>query len=231
MSTRNPSLLAAMRAVVSDELADVWTAIPGRIVKIATDGQTVDVEPSVKRPIDYSASRETNEQGDPIYQETESLPVLPSVPVVYPRAGDLAVSLPLAVGHRVLVVFSMLEAGEWFGAKGDEPVEPGLLDLHSVNGAFAIPGGYPEKDARTDHSTTKIRIGSDGGSWEPIALGTTTDQQLTAIKNDINNLKTALSTWAPVVMDGGTALKAAITTWASTTLTVSSVEASDVEVT
>lgn len=44
---------------------------------------------------------------------------------------------------------------------------------------------------------------------------------LNAIEDDINNLKTAMSGWVPSPMDGGAALKTAITTWAGQPLTKS----------
>jgi len=39
------------------------------------------------------------------------------------------------------------------------------------------------------------------------------------LENDINNLKTIITTWVPVPSDGGAALKALITTWSAQTLT------------
>lgn len=46
---------------------------------------------------------------------------------------------------------------------------------------------------------------------------------LNAIKQDINSLKTAFSTWVPVTQDGGTALKTAAASWYSQQLQQSSV--------
>jgi hypothetical protein len=39
--------------------------------------------------------------------------------------------------------------------------------------------------------------------------------KINALETEINNLKNILNTWVPVPQDGGTALKTAVTTWAS----------------
>lgn len=65
----------------------------------------------------------------------------------------------------------------------------------------------------------EIMGGTNGGMVKVADLV----QKLNALENEVNNLKTAISTWVPVASDGGAALKAALTTWfgQSLTLTVS----------
>ena len=43
--------------------------------------------------------------------------------------------------------------------------------------------------------------------------------KINTIENDVNNLKTLLSTWLPVPMDGGASLKAFVATWAAAPIT------------
>jgi len=63
------------------------------------------------------------------------------------------------------------------------------------------------------------------------AKAATANSELDAIRTDIDNLKTALSSWVPIAMDGGAALKAAIAAWAGAALgPSSSVAASKVKV-
>lgn len=46
--------------------------------------------------------------------------------------------------------------------------------------------------------------------------------RLNLIEEDINKLKTAIEGWVPVAQDGGSALKAAVTSWSGATLIMSS---------
>ena len=52
-------------------------------------------------------------------------------------------------------------------------------------------------------------------------------QRLNTIEQDLNSLKTAFSAWVPVAQDGGAALKTAVSTWATSTLTPT--QRSDIE--
>jgi len=47
--------------------------------------------------------------------------------------------------------------------------------------------------------------------------------KINALEGDLNSLKTVLATWVPVVSDGGAALKAAAATWASSSITPTTV--------
>lgn len=64
----------------------------------------------------------------------------------------------------------------------------------------------------------KAQMTSDGVTFNDGTLGGLVvseklAQKLNALEQDINNLKTAIAAWVPVVNDGGAALKTAITAW------------------
>jgi molybdopterin-binding protein len=67
--------------------------------------------------------------------------------------------------------------------------------------------------------TPAIQLGGDafGGipKVEPI------NEQLNAVKSQLNELKTLLNSWIPVPTDGGAALKAVITTWSASSMALS----------
>ena len=44
-------------------------------------------------------------------------------------------------------------------------------------------------------------------------------KKLNAVEKDLNNLKTIITSWTPVASDGGAALKAIITSWATQSIT------------
>ena len=64
----------------------------------------------------------------------------------------------------------------------------------------------------------KAQMTSDGVTFNDGTLGGLVvseklAQKLNALEQGINNLKTAIAAWVPVVNDGGAALKTAITAW------------------
>ena len=69
----------------------------------------------------------------------------------------------------------------------------------------------------------KIRILTDeielsGDTFGGIVKSEIVASEINDLKADINSLKQILTTWVPVLQDGGTALKTAVTGWAGQTL-------------
>ena len=93
--TRSPDLAEVLRAAVFQGLADTHTAMPGRVEKYDSQRQKADVKPLLKRTV-------VNLDGTEL---SEELPVIPDVPVVFPRAGGFFISLPIKKGDFVLLVF------------------------------------------------------------------------------------------------------------------------------
>ena len=65
--------------------------------------------------------------------------------------------------------------------------------------------------------------GALGGMVKVVEL----TQRLNTIEQDLNSLKSAVAAWVPVAQDGGAALKTAVSTWATSTLTPT--QRSDIE--
>lgn len=201
--------------VISDSidarLSDVHVAMPGRIESYDAATQTADIQPLIK-----------NVMKDPDGNEySESMPVLPSVPIAFPRAGDWFLSFPLAKGDTVLVVFCERNIDQWM-SKGDL-VDPGDIAMHTLNGAVAIPGVYAQPDKLTDAHTSNMVLGKSGGTQihikddgvfigsetaaESMVLGDTLKGHLDAIYAR----EAAMDAWVPAPPDGGAALKAILT--------------------
>jgi hypothetical protein len=217
-------------------LLDVHTAMPAKVVSFSASDQTVVVQPMIKNVIKDPDGTEL----------VESYPQLRDIPVLYPRAGGFVVAYPLAVDDIVTVLFN-----EWsidnFREKGRED-HPVHLDRHSFGGAVALPIG-PYKSSDTISETIdaliigydggaviriaddgSVTIGAGGSTTQPVALGDDVKTELDKIAMDVNDLKTAMSGWTPVPNDGGAALKTAITSWAGSSLTMSEVGSSKVEI-
>jgi hypothetical protein len=83
--------------VMTSRLRELHTALPCRVESYNASKQTADVLPMIKRQVP---------DGDGGYT-LEDLPVLPNVPVAFPRGGGgFFMSFPLQKGDFVFVVFS-----------------------------------------------------------------------------------------------------------------------------
>jgi hypothetical protein len=213
MATHTEVLLA----VLDSRLAHVHTAMPGKVESYDAATQTVSVKPQLKTAY-------PDGEGDYTHKD---LPVIPNVPVAFPRAGGFFVSFPIQKGDFVLLVFSERSIQAWRD-KGTA-VEPGDLGLHPLDGAVAIPGVFPEADALDDAHASNMRLGKDGTAGAQIEitesevrLGQGGDDPVVT-KKDLQMLYAAINGAAPVANDGGAALKTAILTalgiagWSSTT--------------
>ena len=177
---------------MESRLDEVMTATIGRIVKYDPTKQVADVLPVILRPYNIGGGEVDHEQ----------LPVLPNVPLLFPRAGGFVLHLPIAVGDHVLLVFCHDSIGIW-REKGSI-TEPGELQRHSLANAVAIAGIAPGKPlsmtdptevaARAtslvlgkDGGAAQIQIGSDAiklghGATEPVALAQPIVDFITAAK-------------------------------------------------
>jgi hypothetical protein len=131
-------------------LADLHVALPARVERYDPATQLADCQPLIKRPV----------QGEDA-EVVETLPVIPNVPVAWPRAGNWFLSLPLSKGDTVLVVFCERSLDQWLERGGI--VDPGDLRTHSLDGAVAYAGLYPRKEALADVHAENIVLGQDGG--------------------------------------------------------------------
>jgi len=128
--TRSPSLAELIKAAVSQGLAQTHVALPGTVVKYNSGTQRADVKPAVKIPY-------VNSDGS---EGLDVLPVIPEVPVVWPRAGKFFIHLPLAAGDPVLLLVCQRSIDEWNFSSGKVAVDPKDLRKHDLSDAVAIPG-------------------------------------------------------------------------------------------
>lgn len=128
------------------------TAFPAKVVSYDADTQTAQLEPQIA---------EISRDIDSGERVTESLPILPDVPVVFPRGGGFFLSFPLAAGDYVLVVCSKYSIDRWRSTA--QAGDPGDTRTFGLSGAIAIPGVYPNSGALDNASGTNLVIGKDSG--------------------------------------------------------------------
>ena len=190
-SSRNSTLqdlLARFRASI---VADLHTALPGKIVRYDSSTQKADVQLLIKE-------RYTDESGA---TQVRDLPVIPAVPVQFPGAGGYRITFPIATDDTGLVVFSEASLDKWLVSGGT--VDPSDDRRHDLTDAVFLPGlrdfGHALASAPTDRATfgkdDGLQIHVDGSK---IRIGTTTAIQLEKHPNG-ETLKTILDTliaWA-----------------------------------
>ena len=127
------SLAEVVRGATRAEREDIFVARAGRIAKYYPETNTADIRPMVKHAL-YRVGGLGR-----VYDE---LPMLPSVPVMFPRAGDFVITMPVNEGDPVLLVFRDVSHAEW-EADGElsEPVD---AQRHALGWPVAFLGLYPE---------------------------------------------------------------------------------------
>jgi hypothetical protein len=140
------------RKILDARLAEVHTAIPGKVTAFDSETQTVDVQPMIKHVV------ETRDGGE----IEESYPELYNVPVMYPRGGTYFVAFPLVVGDFVTLLFN-----EWsidrFRDAGTEQ-HPVDTQRHAFSGAVALPCGPFPTSAPIGETVEGLILGKDGGA-------------------------------------------------------------------
>lgn len=130
---------------------ELHTALPGRVESYDAATQTADVRPMVRRALPNVAGGTT----------PEDMPIVRSVPVVWPRVGDWFLHMPLAPGDSVLLVCLERDPARWVRT-GDisDPIDH---RQHHLAHAVAIPGLFPRSAALSGLPAGKLAIGRTGG--------------------------------------------------------------------
>lgn len=184
-----------IRRALDSRIGDILTCLPGKIVTYGDATQTADVQPMITRPLPTDEEETTH----------ETLPIIPGVRVIFPRASGCWVKFPLAPGDGVLLVFSTWSFGQWL--ESGEVSDPGDLRQHHLANAFCIPGiEHNANPLPSDPSLViegpEIKLGKDAAEY--VAKANLVLDNLTKVKDTITN-------WVPVPNDGGAALKTAFT--------------------
>jgi phage baseplate assembly protein gpV len=130
----------------------IRVAIPGIVQSFDATEQTVTVQASI---------RERVKQPDLTYKWIP-IPLLVDVPIVIPRAGGLALTLPVQAGDECLVVFGdMCMDGWWANGGVQNQVEK---RRHDLSDGFAILGVWSQPRVLNNYSTTSAQLRTDDGS-------------------------------------------------------------------
>ncbi len=149
------SLPELLEAFGRSLLGGVHTGLPARVLAFDATKCTVDVELQIKAEYSDPDTRER------IYEDR---PAIGAVPVIWPRGGGYVITLPLAKGDFVWLLFSEQALSEW--RTTGQVSEPTDARRHSLGYPYALPGAFPDvlalssTDAPTRGST--MVLGGDG---------------------------------------------------------------------
>lgn len=123
-----------VRLAMESAQARIWTALPGIVQAVDLTKQTVSVQPAIQGEVTATNGAISR----------VNLPLLVDVPLVWPRAGGFALTLPVQVGDEVLVVFASRCIDAWWQNGGvGVPAEPRTHDL-SDGFALLAPTSQPQ---------------------------------------------------------------------------------------
>jgi len=155
MKARDYTLANVVDYRVEKRLADVHTAIPGRVLAYDAAKQKVDVQPLVQ--VSY-----VNEDDETI---TVQLPVVTDVPVMFPGAGGYRITFPVKAGDQdgdtVLLVFAESSIDTWLANGGI--VDPRDDRRFHLTDGIALLGLRDYAHALASASADAMTLGDDAG--------------------------------------------------------------------
>ena len=148
---RSTTLAEVISLAMEHRLWSTYTALPGEVQAYDAATQTADVLPMLLRPSRDPAGNES----------VVELPQLTGCPVMFPRAGDYFISLPVVKGTTGLLVFCDGNLALWQKQGGvQDPVETAV---HGLNGAVFYPGLWADPDKLSDADADNLVMGKTGG--------------------------------------------------------------------
>lgn len=158
-TSTTPTQGTIIRRAIEKRFSEVHISFPAKVVSYNPGDATVEAEPMIVPSV----------RGEDNIRELDTLPILPDVPVCFPRGGGCGILLPIQPGDYVLICVSSRDLGTWLetGSASD----PGIDTAYPLSGAVAIPGVFPTDQSFGDASDSNMVIGEDGGTQIVIQPG------------------------------------------------------------
>jgi hypothetical protein len=140
-------------------MCDLRVAIPAVVVSFNEDTQCVRVQPAISENINVNS---VSTQVD--------LPILggadegdEDIPVMVPRGGGVALTMPIQAGDECLLVFSDMALDSWWQSGGTSNAQV-MRRRHALSDAVAIFGLWSQPNVLTDYSISSAQLRSEDGS-------------------------------------------------------------------
>ena len=151
MASQDPDLADVINAALQNHAAGFWTSLPGVVTSYDASTQTCSAQPQVQQGV----------YGEDGQRTPERLPVVNSVPVIFPGGGGYRVTFPVKAGDTCLLVFLSASTDKW-QSLGEE-VDPGDDRRNTLAHAVAFVGLNPPSSPLKDAPTDMMTVGKDDG--------------------------------------------------------------------
>lgn len=142
------------RARMWQTLCDLRVAIPAVVQSFDSVKQTVTVLPAIMENL--------NVQGVPTPTQ---LPLLTDIPILIPRAGNFALTMPVQAGDECLVIFAdMCFDAWWANGAAQGPQVQAEKRRHDLSDGIAILGCWSQPNVLSNYSTTAAQLRSEDGT-------------------------------------------------------------------
>jgi hypothetical protein len=142
----------AMRLMLEGNQVGLWTAIPGIVQSVNFAAMTCVVQPAIQAVIS-----DQNGNLSPV-----NLPQLLDVPIIFPGGGGFQITLPLASGDEVLVVFASRCIDAWWQSGGIQQAMEARM--HDLSDGFAIPCPRSQPNVLPNISSSSVQIRNKAGT-------------------------------------------------------------------
>lgn len=152
-ASASPSLTEVVSAAIETWAGGKFKCRPGKVTKYDAANQVADVAVLLKRQL-------ATADGTAL---VESIGVIPSVPVQFPRVRQFFISFPLESGDYVLLQGVDQSIDAFMASQDGTEVSPEDFRLWDTKDAVAFPCFWPDFGALGDASSNNMVLGKDGG--------------------------------------------------------------------
>jgi hypothetical protein len=192
---------AVMSRILDQWKRDLRVAMPGKIVSYDAGTQLASVQPQIRR--------ELRQLVDDRGRVFDDMPIIPAVPVCFPRFGPWFLSFPVQAGDHCLLIVCDQDLTRW--RETGDVVDPYMPSSHHIADAVAVPGLFPEANALGGAHASNLVLGHDSGAQihvtgGEIRLGGASASDPVARKSDLDAIKAYIDahTHGGVTTGGGT---------------------------
>lgn len=141
-----------LRSAIEGMLLETWTSTPAIIQDFNPGDGTCSAQPAIKSLV-------RDQKGNTSWVE---LPILIKVPVMFPMAGDFAITFPVKKGDEVLIIFAARCIDQWW-LNGGVQIQS-YLRFHDLHDGFALLGPMSKPRVLPNINTDSLQIRNKDGS-------------------------------------------------------------------
>lgn len=150
----------ALGGALDGRQAQIWTCLPGIVQSFDATKMTCTVQPTIQGQF-------RNQQG--VYQN-QTMPLCVDCPVMFMGGGGFLMTVPIAQGDEVLILFSSRCIDGWWQSGQISP--QAQFRMHDLSDGFVLPKVFSLAKIPTAVSTTSAQLRTlDGAASIELAPG------------------------------------------------------------